>query len=362
MKTATQFVLVLCGLAAMLNLYAEDAAVDSEAGVESTASNEPKTELERQREQELAVLEHEKSKLELHSEIHEQKQKQDLATLELEKNRLTLENDIQEQVLRQAQLKLDIRKVKPDYLLKPHSEGRLIISDRRIPLNGPILPESADAVVERIHFYNNQNAEYPIFLVIDRCPGGSVMEGASIMEAMQHSQAPVYVVVKSVAASMAAIITAQAVQSYAYPNAMIVHHQIYGSFYGNNTEVSERLKLTEEWSNRVLKPVARKMGLELPQFVRQMYEHNTEGNWLEFATEAQKLGWVDHVVTDIRETSYIEEPEVDEEKSEETESVVILEGRVAGAGKAHGGDRVTLPPPFAGDIYHLYDPYKRYHY
>ena len=46
-----------------------------------------------------------------------------------------------------------------------------------------------------------------IFIVIDTSPRGSVMAGYRILKAMESSDAPVHVVVKSFAASMAAAIT-----------------------------------------------------------------------------------------------------------------------------------------------------------
>ena len=59
-------------------------------------------------------------------------------------------------------------------------EGFLRISDRRIALNGPIIYDTADYIEQRINFYANLDDKTPIFLVIDNCPGGSVMEGDRI--------------------------------------------------------------------------------------------------------------------------------------------------------------------------------------
>ena len=87
---------------------------------------------------------------------------------------------------------------KPEYLVDPvTANGDLIISDRRIALNGPITSETADFVCSRIDFFNNKNKEYPIFVVIVDSPGGSVMAGYKILMLMHSSTAPVYVVVKS---------------------------------------------------------------------------------------------------------------------------------------------------------------------
>jgi ATP-dependent Clp protease protease subunit len=40
-----------------------------------------------------------------------------------------------------------------------------------------------------------------------------------------------------------------------------------------------------------------------------MYENNTSGDWSEFGTEAQKLRWVNHIVTGIEESALIKSPD-----------------------------------------------------
>ncbi len=196
------------------------------------------------------------------------------------------------------------------YVLDPYEDGVLRISDRRISLNGVIWGVSAEFVSERINFYNNQSSEYPIFLVIDSSPGGSVMAGYQILKAMQGSEAPVYVIVKSYAASMAAVIATTAERSYAYENAVILHHQLgwYG-VTGNLTQQREYADEAQEWWRRLAKPVAKKMGLSLEEFIAMMYEKNSNGDWSEFADVAKQYGWIDEVVDRVWETSVVRNPD-----------------------------------------------------
>lgn len=345
-----------------LNSLLEDATLDEETRAALLALRREKTRLQLENElqvqknsRELAKLNAENERLKLEAEILQQKQQLLLATLENEKSKLTLENDLTEQELRKKKLELELKIAAPKYLHEPFIEDTLYISDRRITLDGPIWPGTADYVTQRIHYFNNRDHEYPIFLVIDISPGGSVVEGARILEAMRNSKAPVYVVVKSAAASMAAILTALAERSFAYPNAMLVHHQISMGYFGNPTQISERMKITNEWSTRMAEPVAKKMGLNLDEFVVKMYEHNKDGNWIEFATEAQKLGWVDHIVTSIRETSYVEMPE-DVEKEQEVNLEIALHPLAKLVTDEQGVQRLRLPRLLPGDLYHLYNP------
>ncbi len=342
----------------------------------------------------LIALTVEKDQATLNSELAEQKQKESLNNLTLEKQKLTLKNDIQAERNRQQELtlamersklefelvKLEFEKAKrdfedgnladkiarrdqrrewereidktPEYLTQPFVDGHLVISDRRIALDGPIMSGTSAYVTERIQFFNNKNTDYPIFLVIDNCPGGSVMEGAQILKAMQGSKAPVYVVVKSLAASMAAVITALADQSFAYPNALFVHHQIWSGMFGNMTQQAETLEMTKDWSTRMMGPVAEKMGLSLEQLVEQMYQHNSDGNWREFADQAASLKWVDHVVQHIDETGFLSQPI--EPEVQELSFFLSMPEQTDKDGKLF----MQLPPPSAGDVYHMYNPYQ----
>ncbi len=313
---------------------------------------------------ELSPFEFELHRLQLESNIQEEKFKKDLAQLRQERERLHLENDLAREKLAADQVKLDADKLKadaeklkmdvamrgldfesrklrmdveladhktvalkadldlrtkkedwkkqanrdPDYLTDPYKDGVLTVSDRRIALDGPIVSGSADYVTDRIDYFNNKDEKLPIFIVIDRSPGGSVMEGYRIVKAIQASKAPVHVIVKSYAASMAAVITTLAPHSYVYPNAVILHHQISDISFGNLTQQKEQLKVMEEWYKRLAEPVAKKVGMSLDAFTQEMYKHNSDGNWEEFGDKAVKLKWADHVVSEIRETGFLKEP------------------------------------------------------
>jgi len=325
-----------------------------------------------------------KARLELENALHTEQQKQIHAQLNAEHEKMTLLNTLQEDQNKQQELKiatevwkfntsiLDLKLQKeklelqlalkdktqdwekrvaadPEYLRDPFVNGKLTISDRRIELNGVIWGDTAKRLIEQIEFYNNKNAEYPIFLVIDTCYGGSVMEGMQILKAMHNSRSPVYVVVKSFSASMCAVITTLANQSFALPDAVFIHHQAMNFSFGNRTEQREQLKILEEWTERLLRPVAEKMGLSLDEFIKQMYVHNAVGDWEEFADAAVKLKWVNHVVTDIRETGYLNKPDakLTTEKEEN-----CTEERIDEQGKRY----VKVPRLRPLDIYHLHNP------
>ncbi len=254
--------------------------------------------------------------------------------------------------LADAERRLKSRVSSPlEYRVQPFAKGVLEVSDRRIPLNGPITMETADRVAERLSFYNNKSERYPIFIVIDYSPGGSVMAGYRILKAIDASRAPVHVLVKSFAASMAAVITAMAPHSYAYPNAILLHHQILGGSVGNLTEQREQVRETEEWSRRLTAPLCKKFHMTEKKFVQEMYRHNSQGNWSEFADRAVKLGWVEHVVDQVRERGVTMLPsEVDADAKSSLPHALAEEVDA----QCHVHARLPRLAPF--DLWYLYDP------
>ncbi|MBI4346040.1 MAG: ATP-dependent Clp protease proteolytic subunit [Elusimicrobia bacterium] len=306
-----------------------------------------------------AELEREKLGLEI-ARFDREKSEIDLESrrLDLKSRRLRFETEEKEHKSIALRTDIDLRDRKedwksqanrdPEYLKEPFQKGVLTVSDRRIPLNGPIVKGVADFVGERIHYFNNKGDE-PIFIMIDRSPGGSVMEGYRIVKAMRASKAPVYVVVRSFAASMAAVITALAPKSYAYPNAVILHHQMSSFMFGNMTQMREQLAIANEWYRRLGNPVAEKMGTSLDSFTKQMYSHNSDGDWEEFADDAKKLKWVDDVVHEIRETGYIKDPD----RNATTAKPALFEWKEEMDVK---GERfVRLPRLEPYDLYYLYN-------
>ena len=252
----------------------------------------------------------------------------------------------------------------PKYLANPLLEnGTLVVSDRRIPFNGPVTSRLADQVTTRINYFNNKDPEKPIFIVIDDSPGGSVMAGYRILKAMEGSEAPVYVVVKSFAASMAACITTLAEKSYAYPNAVILHHQISQTFMFsslNLTDQKENYENMKKWWARLADPISQKMGITSDEFIEMMYNKTKSGDWTEFGDDAKKLKWVDNVVERIHETSLLKNPDAKKPATTVTRTTETgVTSRPDGLVPAiddKGNPYLILPRRNPKDVYLMYNP------
>ena len=186
----------------------------------------------------------------------------------------------------------------------------LVMSDRVINLEGPICYATAHYISDCINYYNNQNASHPIFIVINYSPGGSVMAGFQIMKAIETSQAPIYVLVEGFAASMAAVIASMADRSFILPNAEILHHQVWSSA-PDALNVAKAKEFSDDLMKcyrRLTDPFLVKIGMTYDDWMKQMYQHNLEGDWSVYGDESVRLGWVDQVVHTIRKTGKTRHP------------------------------------------------------
>ena len=121
--------------------------------------------------------------------------------------------------------------------------------------------------------------------------------------------------------------------------------------FGNMTQMKEQLQIANEWYKRLGEPVAAKMGTNLDGFTKSMYSHNSDGDWEEFADNAAKLKWVDHIVHEIRETGVYKDPDKlgDKERPKSPFDLAPEET------DAKGERFVRLPRMEPFDLYYLYN-------
>jgi ATP-dependent Clp protease protease subunit len=141
-------------------------------------------------------------------------------------------------------------------------------------------------------------------------------------------------------------------ESYAYPNAVILHHQISSQIAFarlNLTQQKEFYQESERWWKRLAAPVAEKMGLTTDELIEEMYARSTSGDWSEFGDKAKELKWVNHIVDGIVESSITINP--DAKKSSPAKKAAVAE-QVDSDGKVF----TYLPRLNPKDVYFLYNP------
>jgi ATP-dependent Clp protease protease subunit len=110
----------------------------------------------------------------------------------------------------------------------------------------------------------------------------------------------------------------------------------------------------EKWWERLAGPITKKMGISTEEFIKKMYEKSSDGDWSEFASDAKKLKWVDHIVERIEETSLLKDPDA-EKKIRKFPRIVIAKGY-----DKEGRPVAYLPRLSPKDMYFIYNPDKYY--
>jgi ATP-dependent Clp protease protease subunit len=96
-------------------------------------------------------------------------------------------------------------------------ENRVVYLVKAVDFN------SAREVTEQLKRLEKQDSHSPIYLLIDS-PGGSVIDGATIIAQMQASKAPVNTVCTRLCASMAAMIHSYGAKRYSLDQALLMYH------------------------------------------------------------------------------------------------------------------------------------------
>jgi len=197
---------------------------------------------------------------------------------------------------------------KMEYTHTPVKDRVIQITDRIIEVPQVITSKNANDMVKKINFYNRKN-NFPIFIVMDVCYGGSVVGGEKIIRAIKTSKAKVYIVVKSFAASMAAVITSTfADNAYVLKNAIILHHEISNGVQGNASQHQENIKMLAKWQDILFKPLAERKGMSIEEFVKSLYAIKRDGDAALFASEAVKEKWIFNVIEGVEDGSFNEKP------------------------------------------------------
>ncbi len=167
--------------------------------------------------------------------------------------------------------------------------------DRFLSIKGSIDSETADAFTEQMLILNRESTTEPITVLINST-GGSVSQGLLMYDVIQGSIAPVRLICKGEAYSMAAILLASGNPKhgrYILPNSKVmIHEPLIQSGVGGKTSsiksISDSLIETREKLNGIL---AKHTGHTIEEIDEATsYDHYFS------ATEAVEFGLCDKVV------------------------------------------------------------------
>ena len=169
-----------------------------------------------------------------------------------------------------------------------------LLKDRIILLNGPVMDDSAGAIIAQMLFLSNDDPKTDIQFYINS-PGGSVSAGLGIIDTMKYLRCDVATTCIGMAASMGAALLSLGTKGkrFCLPNSQVMLHQplIGGVLQGPATDLGIEAKHMIRLRDRLYKLMAEYTGKDA-ETIHRDFDRN---KWL-FAEEAVEYGCADRVM------------------------------------------------------------------
>ena len=170
--------------------------------------------------------------------------------------------------------------------------------ERRVLLLGEeVNDESANRLVSQLLMLSAEDPESDISLFINS-PGGSVMAGLAVYDAMQIIPNDIATVAVGFAASMGQVLLCGGASGkrFALPHAQIVMHEGSAGLGGSAADVEIQAANLLATLDRLRNIIAKHTGNKLEDVVRDV----GRDRWFD-AEQALEYGFIDHIVTSIND-------------------------------------------------------------
>lgn len=156
-------------------------------------------------------------------------------------------------------------------------------------LTGELTGNNHASIIAKLQYLRSIGVEPT--LVIDCCPGGSIVACMALYDEMQKLKPRT--VVRGLAASAASILLAAGAKGkrYAYPNATIMIHQPLGGFQGQASDMRIRWEYMETTKHRLNAILAKHTGQPLEKI-----ERDTDRDYFMTAQQALEYGIIDAII------------------------------------------------------------------
>lgn len=179
-------------------------------------------------------------------------------------------------------------------------EDKLQIEDvknRRLYLNCDIDDCNVGGIIYYIMYFNRidkgipVNERKPIILYINS-PGGNVVDGYGIIDAIICSDTPVYTVNLALCASMGFLVYLAGVRRYAMPHSEFLMHD--GSMMGYDS--TAKMKDRMEFETIQIENMTKKYIMDRTKISEDLYNAKYRCEWYFLPEEGKKIGVVDYII------------------------------------------------------------------
>ena len=167
-----------------------------------------------------------------------------------------------------------------------------LLEDRIIYMGEVFDSETCNMIVAQLLYLDSLSND-PINIYINS-PGGSVIDGLSIIDAINFIKSPVYTICTGIAASMGAVLLSCGEKGHrsVLPHSRVMIHQVSNELYGTYSDLEIELKQTERCKKDIYNILANNLGKSYDE-IEKLCDRN---NWF-IGKEAVDLGIVDKILT-----------------------------------------------------------------
>jgi ATP-dependent Clp protease, protease subunit len=166
-----------------------------------------------------------------------------------------------------------------------------LLKDRIIWLSDAIDKEVANILMAQLLYLDNQNND-DIYLYLN-CPGGDVVSGLGIYDAMQFARSDVVTICAAECSSMATYLLCGGAKGkrYAFSNASIMQHPIRTWHVGTNPDLQIQAKRTSGLQDRLFEIMAKHTGQSAKKIAKDF-----ERDRYFTPEEAKEYGIIDEIL------------------------------------------------------------------
>lgn len=182
------------------------------------------------------------------------------------------------------------QKKNEELIVKKKLKNLNIDVSRSLVIEGPITMSSTDVALG-IKNLNVSSETSPIYLILTS-PGGSVIAGAEIINAITQSKAPIYTICRAFCASMASMIHQYGTKRYVTDRSLIMFHPASTGAEGKVNEISNYINSTKNFVTKIEVEVSRRLGLSIAE-----YQTKVGDEWWIDSDEALQAKVVDNIIS-----------------------------------------------------------------
>lgn len=192
----------------------------------------------------------------------------------------------------------DYSNAKATVMINPFDELEITeINSRRLYINGIIDQDIIETIVFHILKYNREdkgiNVEdrKPILLYINS-PGGSVIDGYGLIDAITCSKTPVYTINQALCASMGFLIFLAGEKRFTFPRSEFLMHDGATGGFDSTSKMKDRM----DFEIGQIEPMTKNYIMSRTNISEELYDNKYRVEWYMLPKEAKEHGVVTHIV------------------------------------------------------------------